>query len=473
MEPRTDLSLLNAIVHDRDHDAFTEFHQRYEKRAFNIGLRILRNATLAQDAVQETMLSIWRAPVFTLPKGDVEDWVLRIVMNKSINLGCSNKRSAKREARVAMEQNSSHIPAANEVEANEVVSILRNCIDELPDLERTVLVCSYCTKMSHREIAKVVGISQPFVSKKIQQALNSLRLSLTRVGVASALPLLSSEVLLEAMKSGKECPPGLTESLLAKIATPEAAAKSSIRGLPSRAVSGLPAAGLAAAVVVLGAATALYFSQTSPTAEKKPGRDLVSVPVQANIEEPPALNYHWIFTQPAPSEIVVRDGSWIWNSRTHQMDARGIAVLQLPGPRPRKPLRVALKTTFLGGGLASFGILSSDGRVILKRRSWAVAARAIKPGDKRNYQAYIVGSYAFEYFDNKLQDVAEFSEPDLQKNLILIMRNVGADDLSMKEVSDLELPPETRDPKALIARLGWPVITIGDEPLPAMNTLHR
>ena len=58
VEPRTDLSLLNAVVHERDHDAFTEFHQRYEKRAFNIALRILRNPSLAQDAVQETMLDV-------------------------------------------------------------------------------------------------------------------------------------------------------------------------------------------------------------------------------------------------------------------------------------------------------------------------------------------------------------------------------------------------------------------------------
>ena len=60
MEEHDDISLLKAISQRRDSEAFTQLCKRHRGRAFNTAFRILRDQALAEDAVQDAMLSIWR-----------------------------------------------------------------------------------------------------------------------------------------------------------------------------------------------------------------------------------------------------------------------------------------------------------------------------------------------------------------------------------------------------------------------------
>jgi len=104
VEARDDCALLRAIAGSRDHDAYTELYKRYETRAFNLAIRVLHNSALAQEAVQDAMLSIWRTTESSLPSGSAKDWIMRIVMNKSINVASSHRQLRKREERVVKEQ---------------------------------------------------------------------------------------------------------------------------------------------------------------------------------------------------------------------------------------------------------------------------------------------------------------------------------------------------------------------------------
>ena len=60
VEEQDDISLLMAISQHRDSEAFTQLCERHRGRAFNAAFRILRDQALAEDAVQDAMLSIWR-----------------------------------------------------------------------------------------------------------------------------------------------------------------------------------------------------------------------------------------------------------------------------------------------------------------------------------------------------------------------------------------------------------------------------
>src|SRR5690349_12732460 len=75
MEARSDTSLFHAVAQKRDDDAFSELFERYRTRAFNLALRILREPALAQDAVQEAMLAVWRSAQSIQPE-NVENWVM-------------------------------------------------------------------------------------------------------------------------------------------------------------------------------------------------------------------------------------------------------------------------------------------------------------------------------------------------------------------------------------------------------------
>ena len=277
MSERDDITLLAAVAHQRDETAFDELCERHQRPMFSVAFRILRNAALAEDAVQEALLSIWLAKS-AHPKGDTKDWILKIVIHKSIDLRRSRTQSAKREERLAMEQSRSEAAFPENVDADETCAVLRHHIDQLPELERTLLACSYCTSLSHREIARLVGIPDRTVTDKIHQALDRLRMDLTKAGVAAVVPLLSRGNLFEAMATGQECPSGMTERLKKRIRNHESTLKSarSVSTVNSAIVTALILAGAAAFILYRGSGTPAPQARSAsvvpaPTAARNAG----------------------------------------------------------------------------------------------------------------------------------------------------------------------------------------------------------
>ena len=322
MSERDDNSLLTAIAQRRDRAAFTQLCERYRNRAYSHAFRILRNAALAEDAVQEAMLSIWLTQT-NQPTGDAEHWVASIVIHKSIDLRRSRRQSAKREERVVMERSSPggrQSTVAADIEKDELVGALRNHIDQLPELECQLLTCCYGANMPHQKIAELFDMSRSRVTEKIQEALARLRANLTRAGVAAVVPLVSAENLLEAMRSGYECPPGLTEKILSRI---DSAGFQTAKALSRRAarvartgVGGWAAvaAGVAAVVAAIGAY--LWSSRQRQTPPAPPAPSVVAAPaapVQAPAPGPaPAAGpkvikvIGWNFDNGLPAEFATR-----------------------------------------------------------------------------------------------------------------------------------------------------------------------
>jgi RNA polymerase sigma-70 factor (ECF subfamily) len=313
-----DRSLLQAIAERRDETAFSELCRRYEKRAFNTAFRILRDSALAEDAVQEAMLSIWQRAVDAFqPSGEATDWVLRIVVNKSLYLRRNQKHKTMREERMAAERSKPDSAIADAVDSRELVAHLRNQIDGLPELERTLLTCSYCTAMTHREISKLLGISQSSVTEKIQRVLKHLRLDLTKAGVVAALPLLSRETLFEAMTTGTECPAGMTERIVREIggAGSKAARSLSRRAISARRGSWIPFA--AGAVVLSIAACAVAWTMNG---QKTKIADVPSTVAHDKSVPPVAVetapfSRTWNFNTPEQAkDFEVLMGSWHWTA---------------------------------------------------------------------------------------------------------------------------------------------------------------
>src|SRR5215467_10903695 len=86
-EERTDADLLMAVGRgDRDM-ALRELYQRYERRLYGLGLRLLGDAGLAEELVQETFVRVWRtADRFDPARGTVPAFIFAIARRLVIDL---------------------------------------------------------------------------------------------------------------------------------------------------------------------------------------------------------------------------------------------------------------------------------------------------------------------------------------------------------------------------------------------------
>src|SRR6266699_496278 len=76
-----------ALVARSDDQALAELYRRFGQLAYGLALRILRDDALAQDAVQEAFLGVWRAADrFVAERAKPSTWLLTLVHRRAVEL---------------------------------------------------------------------------------------------------------------------------------------------------------------------------------------------------------------------------------------------------------------------------------------------------------------------------------------------------------------------------------------------------
>src|ERR1044071_5451631 len=69
-----------------EQSALAELYDRYGRPAYGLALRIVRDEALAEDAVQEGFLALWRtASRFVPERGKASTWILTLVHRRAVD----------------------------------------------------------------------------------------------------------------------------------------------------------------------------------------------------------------------------------------------------------------------------------------------------------------------------------------------------------------------------------------------------
>ena len=87
LAPLSDEALL-ALISTPDGDlALAELYDRYGRVAYGLAYRVLRDSALAEDAVQEAFLTVWRtAGTYISERGKPRRWILTLVHRRAVDL---------------------------------------------------------------------------------------------------------------------------------------------------------------------------------------------------------------------------------------------------------------------------------------------------------------------------------------------------------------------------------------------------
>jgi RNA polymerase sigma-70 factor (ECF subfamily) len=85
-------SLLLERCQRREEDAYHQIFHKYQQKVFNIAYRILGDRSLAEDALQETFLNIFRGLRHFRGDSKISTWVNRIAVNVCLGLIRKNRK---------------------------------------------------------------------------------------------------------------------------------------------------------------------------------------------------------------------------------------------------------------------------------------------------------------------------------------------------------------------------------------------
>jgi RNA polymerase sigma-70 factor (ECF subfamily) len=156
---------------DGDHGAFEILYHRYARSVFGLALRRLGDRGRAEDAVQETFASIWRAARSYRPeRGPGAPWLYAVARNAIID----RSRARAEPPAEAPDEPASGAGPPEQVEAGWTAWRIHRALEELSPNERTVIELAYWSGLSQSEIAQYLGIPLGTVKTRTRAALARL-----------------------------------------------------------------------------------------------------------------------------------------------------------------------------------------------------------------------------------------------------------------------------------------------------------
>jgi RNA polymerase sigma-70 factor (ECF subfamily) len=156
---------------DGDRGAFEVLYRRYARPVFGLALRRLGDRGRAEDAVQETFTSIWRAARSYRPeRGPGAPWLYAVARNAIID----RSRARYEPPTDAPEEASPETGPPERAEAGWTAWRIHRALEELSPNERTVIELAYWSGLSQSEIAEYLGIPLGTVKTRTRAALARL-----------------------------------------------------------------------------------------------------------------------------------------------------------------------------------------------------------------------------------------------------------------------------------------------------------
>lgn len=157
----------------RDKDAFRLLVENYRKVMFGTAFLMTKDHGLAEDAMQEALVQMWRH-LPSLRQGiSLKAWLVRIVVNE-VDRQRRKKRVPTVPLEYAQELADDCDDAATMMIRNEDHNNLRQALELLPTEVRETVILRYFSELSVPEIANIMQKPEGTVKSRLSRALARL-----------------------------------------------------------------------------------------------------------------------------------------------------------------------------------------------------------------------------------------------------------------------------------------------------------
>jgi len=155
-----------------DRDAFAVLVRTHGDRLYGIARRILRDSTLAEDAVQQALVTVWRELPSLRDPERFGAWVNRILVRDCFVAARTARRTAMHLVTLEIATEPSVGDAADDVARRD---LLERAFRRLPAEQRAILVLRHYVGLEPVEIAATLGIPAGTVRSRLHYAHREMR----------------------------------------------------------------------------------------------------------------------------------------------------------------------------------------------------------------------------------------------------------------------------------------------------------
>jgi RNA polymerase sigma-70 factor (ECF subfamily) len=178
---------LMRAVGRADEGAMAELYRRHGPAVFGLAQRVIGEATMAEEVLQDVFVRLWRQPDrFDPARGELRAFLLREARSRAID------RVRANEARMRREDRSGRTDAdgpTDDIE-REVWELIRSekvreAMAALLPAEQQAIAMAYFDGHTYREVARLLGEPEGTIKSRIRLGMRKLADALDRAGLGA------------------------------------------------------------------------------------------------------------------------------------------------------------------------------------------------------------------------------------------------------------------------------------------------
>ncbi|MET4798761.1 sigma-70 family RNA polymerase sigma factor [Bradyrhizobium sp. LB11.1] len=155
---------------------------RHNVRVYRFILRIVRDATTAEDLVSQVFLDVWRTAGQFQGRSQVSTWLLSIARFKALTALRQRRFEDIDQEDVRQIPDDCDTPETS-LDRSDTSAILRACVQKLSPAHREIITLVYYHEKSVEEVGQIIGIPQSTVKTRMFYARKQLADLLKGCGV--------------------------------------------------------------------------------------------------------------------------------------------------------------------------------------------------------------------------------------------------------------------------------------------------
>ena len=179
--PTSDEILLDSIT-DGDRNAMHVLYARHHVRVYRFILRMVRDATTAEDLTSQVFLDVWRTASQFQRRSQVSTWLLSIARFKALTALRQRRHENIDQEEMLEIADGAETPEAS-LDRSTTSAILRACVAKLSPAHREIINLVYYHEKSVEEAGQLIGIPQSTVKTRMFYARKQLADLLKIAGV--------------------------------------------------------------------------------------------------------------------------------------------------------------------------------------------------------------------------------------------------------------------------------------------------